>query len=531
MANIFTNLAVPAGDGVGAGSDTSAMGRKRTITVQNAFTGIVTIEFSNEAIGGPYAQAITFYAPGKKTIDIAAQFMRVRRAAAGGVAPNVDVSSNDNGGQFIDLPAPAGDGVGAAVNVSAFGTFNTIAVLGTWEGVVTIEISEDNASWAQCATLQNPGYVSAEFIAQFMRVRRAGTTVLGLPPGLPNVDVGAIDDPVSAGVPSDTAGIASNTLVFQPGGGGVGPAVFATWPALIAQLAVLRAAAGGNTEYNILFDDSVVTPAVIPVGAYDMEHVTFTGGTIAGAGGVQVEVNVADGATFTNLNRFFGNLRVTSLSAVTPPRLLVANDLIEISDGATVRSTAAAPFFDDAALGAGAVVILKMDNVATLGDGTNAAINIDGTAVLVLSMGSQAEVLASALDVAAGATLIATYRDLSSFINGTQAAMLGTLTTTVLTPERWRMRGPFVGVQNANPADVMQCDPSGGGFPINLPAVTAFNRGQTIIIKNITGSVNAIAVTPNGADTIDGVAAAVNIATGFASLTLVSDGASGWAII
>jgi hypothetical protein len=300
MANIFTNLAVPAGDGVGAGSDTSAMGRKRTITVQNAFLGIVTIEFSNEAIGGPYAQAITFYAPGKKTIDIAAQFMRVRRAAAGGAAPNVDVSSNDNGGQFVDLPAPAGDGVGAAVNVSAFGTFNTIAVLGTWEGVTTIEISEDNASWAQCATLQNPGYISAEFIAQFMRVRRAGTVVLGLPPGLPNVDVGAINDPIS---------------------------------------------------------------------------------------------------------------------------------------------------------------------------------------------------------------------------------------TAVASAGRWNVRGPFIAVQLAAEDDLMLCNPTAGGFPINLPAVTVANQGQQIAVKNITGSINAIAVTPNGADTIEGVAAAVNIATGFASLTLVSDGAAGWSII
>ena len=49
------------------------------------------------------------------------------------------------------------------------------------------------------------------------------------------------------------------------------------------------------------------------------------------------------------------------------------------------------------------------------------------------------------------------------------------------------------------------------------------------VVLHCTGG--AIAVTPAGADTIEGVAAAVNIATGFASLTLVSDGVAGWDII
>lgn len=468
--------------------------------------------------------------PGKKTIDIAAQFMRVRRAGAGGVTPDVDVSSNDNGGLFLDLPVPAGDGVGAAVDVSALGTYNTVAVLGTWEGVVIIEISEDNVTWSQCMGFQNPGYQSKEFVAQFMRVRRSGTAVLGLPPGTPNVDVGAINDAVSSTVPSDTAGVASNCLVFQPGGAAVGPAVFNTWPALMAQLAILRAAAGGNTCYTIMIDDSVLSPAVIPAGAYDMENVTLSGGQLSSAAGAQVICNLADGVTMPNLKSITGNIQLRSLSAVTSPVALSAGDLIEISNGANVGASAAAPFFNDPGMAGGSLVVIKADNVATLGDGTNPFINMDGTTVLALSLGSQAEVAADALDLAAGVTLIPSYRDDSGFINDDQTPMLGTNSPIVLVSRRWRVRGPFTSIQTAAINDAMRCDPSGGGFVINLPAITTFNAGQTICVKNITGSTNPITITRAGADTIDG-AATRPIVTAFEAVILMSDGVGNWDII
>lgn len=209
MANVFVNLPAPAGSGVGAGVDTSTMGRDRTITVENAFRGVVTIEFSNVGTGGPWAQIASFQIPSKRTIPMTGAAMRVRRSGVplvGAGFPVVKVGSNDNGGLYADLPAPAGDGVGASVDTSTFGTFNTVTCLGTFNGTTIIEISEDGVEWSQCLTFTNPDFQAKVFAAQFMRVRRAGVPLVA--PGLPDVDVGAINDSVS--------NAASSTIVSPP---------------------------------------------------------------------------------------------------------------------------------------------------------------------------------------------------------------------------------------------------------------------------------------------------------------------------
>lgn len=73
-------------------------------------------------------------------------------------------------------------------------------------------------------------------------------------------------------------------------------------------------------------------------------------------------------------------------------------------------------------------------------------------------------------------------------------------------------------------------DSTGGADPcvINLPAVS--DARQPVTIKNM-GTV-ALAVTPNGTDTIDGLAAAYAVAVAaspeFPTVTLVPDGVSAW---
>lgn len=65
---------------------------------------------------------------------------------------------------------------------------------------------------------------------------------------------------------------------------------------------------------------------------------------------------------------------------------------------------------------------------------------------------------------------------------------------------------------------------------ITLPAASDVTAGRYFIIKDKTGSANTnnITVTPAGADTIDGVAASTTLNIAYGSLTLVSDGVSGW---
>lgn len=194
MANVFVNLPVPAGNGVGAGVDVSAQGAERTVQVNGAFTGLLTIEISNNG-GVTFVPWISFGAPSKQTAPIAAQFMRVRRSGvAGGAAPDVDVGANDDGSQFATLVAPAGNGSGAAVDVSGLGVLKTVIVAGTpYLGVVIIEGSEDGVGFDPCLTFGAGGGVqSAVFASQFMRVTRSG--IGGGAPGLPIVAVGGIND-------------------------------------------------------------------------------------------------------------------------------------------------------------------------------------------------------------------------------------------------------------------------------------------------------------------------------------------------
>jgi hypothetical protein len=169
------------------------MGPEKTITVQTAFGGVVNIELSLD--GTTWAQVASFTQPGKKIINMPGFQMRVNRAGAVSGTPNVDIGANDNGAQFVTLVAPAGDGAGAAVDVSALGELNAVTVLGTFSGNVSIQVSEDNTDWATCMSFTpgSPGIQVKKFTAQFMRVLRSGFTTAGTP----TVQVGAANDPTS----------------------------------------------------------------------------------------------------------------------------------------------------------------------------------------------------------------------------------------------------------------------------------------------------------------------------------------------
>jgi len=70
------------------------------------------------------------------------------------------------------------------------------------------------------------------------------------------------------------------------------------------------------------------------------------------------------------------------------------------------------------------------------------------------------------------------------------------------------------------------CNASGGAFTVNLPAASARKRYH---LKKIDSSLNAITVTPNGADTIQG-AGTYSLILQYNSVTIYSDGTSTWYI-
>ena len=69
---------------------------------------------------------------------------------------------------------------------------------------------------------------------------------------------------------------------------------------------------------------------------------------------------------------------------------------------------------------------------------------------------------------------------------------------------------------------IVRCNPSGGGFAVNLPSAVG-NAGKQIIVKNISSSSNSITITPNGTETIDSFPNLI-INIGFHSATIISDG-------
>lgn len=528
MPNIYVNLPAPAGDGAGGFVDTTAMGRERTITVQGAFTGVVNVEFSCQGAFGPWTTIASFTAPGKRTIPFAGAFMRVFRAGVSPLnpgLPNVDVASNDNGGLYLDVPAPAGNGSGASTDVSALGTFNTITCLGTFSGAVTIEASEDGVDWVPCMTFTNPGFRSMEFVAQFLRVTRQG---VGAPAGLPNVDVGAINDATSSG--NVVIGASTQCLVFRPGSLETGPTVFGAWADLITELTALRAVNNGGGCYEILFDDSLAAPA-IPAGAYDMTNVLWRGlfeqpSTI---------VTIVEGATFTGL-REFSNLDVRSgATATSPVSDLVDGDLIVARNGAHLSQTGGVPLIDGASLGAGDVVTLVLQDGARLSSGAGAVIDLSvaGSNLVTLHQTdgvAEAETVSTAVGVGWNIRIVSS----SGFVATSQSAALGTTTQNIIAHPRLELQPVPPAVPAVAPIavplnnQVLRLDASGGPIAQTLPAIPSVNReaGVSVIVKETSGTAG-LTVAPLGGDTIDGSAAAVAVPPGGA-IRFVSDGVNNW---
>lgn len=208
MGNVIANLPMPVLNGPGAAVDTSGMGRDKTLIVAGSFPGAtVAIEASVDG-GNNFAPVATFQTGDqRRVVALAAEFMRVNvtgRKASVAFSANADVGANDMGAQFLDFVFPAGNGAGAALNISALGTFSTFIVAGSFPGAtVTIEVSEDGVDYAPLYTFAGyGGMVSRLVTGNFARVVVAGrkdTVAFSA-----SASVGAINDPVSStGTPTN----------------------------------------------------------------------------------------------------------------------------------------------------------------------------------------------------------------------------------------------------------------------------------------------------------------------------------------
>jgi len=72
------------------------------------------------------------------------------------------------------------------------------------------------------------------------------------------------------------------------------------------------------------------------------------------------------------------------------------------------------------------------------------------------------------------------------------------------------------------------CDASGGAFPLTLPSASTAGAGRPYKVKNAVSTANAVTLTADGSDTIDGAAtAAISYPV---AVVVTSDGVSNWEI-
>lgn len=533
MANLFIDLPVPAGNGVGASVDVSVLGKVKTISVEGTgfnpaqpFQASLTVEYSVDG-GVTFVALHTFTRPGKRSFELAAQFMRVRVSAfTVGAGLNCDVGSNDNGASFVGLPMPAGDGTGAPVDVSALGTWNTIVCVPgapPYSGSILVEVSEDGVDWNECVGFQGAAKgESLDVVAQFMRVRRRNTSAVI--PGTATVSVGAVNDPVTA------AGAASNPVacfVFRPGGA-PGSNVYTTWPTLIAAMATV---AGRKC---LEFDNSITSPVVIPAGGpYDMTDVVWTSIPTGSAG---VTVEIADGATFTNLRKIqgfasLGLFAIRIISAATAPVSDFANLDVVVLENVLLQPIGGAAFFSGAGLPGASTVSFHLRNTNLAGGGSIIDFPVAATTI-DLQLWDGTEILPDSLGVGAAAAIDISYWGSPEQI-AIQTALLGTRTEFVLHQNRLDVfPDPPTAPLTANPKGNLGRNTlyrvDGTSAATYVLPLAALTRGMVIVVKDVVGGALA-AVGRDGADTIDG-ATSVPVPPG-GSVEVVSDGLSNWIVV
>lgn len=316
----------------------------------------------------------------------------------------------------------------------------------------------------------------------------------------------------------------ATAFVFRPGGV-AGANVYTDWSALMTDVG---AVAGPRL---IQFDDSIVTPCVIPAGLWNMNDVTWTGT----AGGFNVSVDVDEGASFPGLRHVTGLLLVSFLGITPPVSDFAPNgklDLFLMEEGATISiRVGAGPFFQTTDTSGGAAAIALITGATVRTDGPPAIdVAVAGSAFAVV--GQEGAVLADGtVQGVPGSLFFVLFQGSSANLSEIQPAFAGTLLSQNITINRYNPTGTFSGpgLTNANENDVVRVDPTGGAFFVTLPA--ALNRkGMTIVVKNATASVNNVNISPSGGDTIDG-GAGVSITSAFGAMIFVSDGVSDWMIV
>ncbi len=333
----------------------------------------------------------------------------------------------------------------------------------------------------------------------------------------------------------------SQCLIYQPGGPGpaAGPGTFTDWASLMAQLAAYRSTASGGGCYTIQFDDSFVSPAVIPAGGpYLMDNVVWEGRD----GGFGAFVSIANGVTFTGLRSFRGAINVTNSNLVTPAVAdLVDGDIITIEGNSTLDTVlGGASFFSGAGLAPGNTVIVLLREASSAGfttAGPFITFPVAGSFLLVGLEGLaavQQSVLVGALGTFLQVAVSTMMTVVTSFPNWAGTVLDPRLDDPASVLPQPFLTAPAVAPFTAFPSQWLRFNSTGITIAQTLPSINAaFNDqsspGEFLIITDYGTGV--LTISPAVGDTINGAAGPFNVPAGGGALILISDGVSDWRTI
>ena len=86
-------------------------------------------------------------------------------------------------------------------------------------------------------------------------------------------------------------------------------------------------------------------------------------------------------------------------------------------------------------------------------------------------------------------------------------------------------------VQLGDAGSTFACDPTGGAITATLPAASSFLDGDTLTFVKTTDNVNAITITPNGTDTIDGLNTSKSFKAYNNAVTIQHSGSGQWTVV
>lgn len=136
----------------------------------------------------------------------------------------------------------------------------------------------------------------------------------------------------------------------------------------------------------------------------------------------------------------------------------------------------------------------------------------------------------SQMDTATAGVIAAAATDATTKANAAQAAAIAAAATDATSKAPSTVTVIKTAVYTPALGEIVRVDPTAAGFVVNLPAAGAGNSGQKILVKNVSGSLNVVTLTPSAGQTIDAAATfAMNQA--FEAVTLVSDGGTNWMVM